>query len=224
MTSVIEMTYSSPEELQSQDNAVLETNLDLEKKFCSPKVFHVFGGSNNFLVAHTEINAKKRSKLVEWMFDIPHVEPKTMFIAVNILDRFLAKKQVPISKFQVVGCASLLLASKLEELERKKITSKTLIWRDDSHNLFGNYPFDLNTLLQVETIIANTLNFDLHFPTAYDFIDREIHENELAMTSVLHIMKTFVIAGGQIPWGYPSEMAKLAVDIIKQYKNADTLD
>jgi hypothetical protein len=163
MTSVIEMTYSPEEELKSQDNAVLETNLDLEKKFYAPKVFH----ANNFLVAHTEINATLRSKLVDWMFDIPHVEPKTMFIAVNILDRFLAKKQVSISKFQVVGCASLLLASKLEELERKKITAKTLIWREDSHNLFGNYPFDLNILLQVETIIANTLNFDLHFPTKY---------------------------------------------------------
>jgi hypothetical protein len=51
-----------------------------------------------------------------------------------------------------------------------------------------------------------------------------MHENELDMASILHIMKTFVVAGGQIPWGYPSEMAKLVVEIVKKYKNADTLD
>ena len=40
------------------------------------------------------------------------LEPETLYLAVNILDRFLSVQDVAKAKLQLVGCVALLLASK----------------------------------------------------------------------------------------------------------------
>ena len=42
--------------------------------------------------------------------------PETLYISVQIIDRFLELKQVRRSRLQLVGVASLLLAAKYEEI------------------------------------------------------------------------------------------------------------
>jgi cyclin B len=41
---------------------------------------------------------------------------ETLYLTVNVIDRYLSLKQVRRSKLQLVGVASLLLASKYEEI------------------------------------------------------------------------------------------------------------
>lgn len=41
--------------------------------------------------------------------------PETLFLAINVLDRFLAAKLVAQAKLQLVGVAALLVAAKYEE-------------------------------------------------------------------------------------------------------------
>ena len=53
--------------------------------------------------------------------------PETLYLTVNILDRFLSVKQVRRSKLQLVGVAALSIAAKYEETDNghKQLTEDT---------------------------------------------------------------------------------------------------
>jgi len=60
-----------------------------------------------------------RSILIDWLVDV-HLKfkllPETLFITVNIIDRFLEKQRVSKSRLQLVGVTALFVASKYEEI------------------------------------------------------------------------------------------------------------
>ena len=65
------------------------------------------------------INTRMRSILVDWLVEL-HLQfkfvPETLYLTVNILDRYLAKKEVTRPKLQLIGVTALLIASKYEEI------------------------------------------------------------------------------------------------------------
>jgi len=72
-----------------------------------------------YLDSQPEINQRMRSILVDWLVDVHYKMkffPETLYITVNIVDRFLAKTEVPRRKLQLVGVTSFLIASKYEEI------------------------------------------------------------------------------------------------------------
>ena len=66
-----------------------------------------------------EINEKMRAILIDWLIEV-HLKfkllPETLFITINIIDRFLERVEVGKSKLQLVGVAALLVACKYEEI------------------------------------------------------------------------------------------------------------
>lgn len=66
-----------------------------------------------------EINDKMRAILIDWLIEV-HLKfkllPETLFITINIIDRFLERVEVGKSKLQLVGVAALLVACKYEEI------------------------------------------------------------------------------------------------------------
>ncbi|SRR5258708_34812668 len=58
--------------------------------------------------------------------------PETLWIAVNIMDRFLSKKVVSPSKLSLVGMTALFIAAKYEE----RVAPKTLdfVWIDNQYS------------------------------------------------------------------------------------------
>ena len=66
-----------------------------------------------------EINQNMRAILVDWLVDV-HLKfkliPETIYLAVNLLDRYLEKREVDRPGLQLVGVACLLIASKYEEI------------------------------------------------------------------------------------------------------------
>ena len=65
------------------------------------------------------INERMRSILVDWLVEV-HLKfklvPETLYLTVNIIDRYLSKTEVTRPKLQLVGVTSLLIASKYEEI------------------------------------------------------------------------------------------------------------
>lgn len=60
-----------------------------------------------------------RFKLVDWIAQVHmryHLLPETLWIAVNIMDRFLSKRAVSLEKVQLVGMTALFIAAKYEEI------------------------------------------------------------------------------------------------------------
>ncbi len=72
-----------------------------------------------YLHDQLEINAKMRAILVDWLCEVHHkwrLHPETLYLTVNIVDRYLAKKKATKKTLQLVGSCALFIASKYEEV------------------------------------------------------------------------------------------------------------
>ena len=72
-----------------------------------------------FMEAQPHINERMRSILVDWLVEV-HLKfklvPETLYLTINLIDRYLERKEVSRPKLQLVGVTSLLIASKYEEI------------------------------------------------------------------------------------------------------------
>ena len=72
-----------------------------------------------YMETQSHINEKMRSILVDWLIEV-HLKfklvPETLYLTVNLIDRYLERTEVSRAKLQLVGVASLLVASKYEEI------------------------------------------------------------------------------------------------------------
>ena len=75
--------------------------------------------SPTFLANQSEITDRMRSILVDWLIEVHRMfklMPETLFLAINIIDRFLSLRSISRDKLQLVGITSMLIASKYEEI------------------------------------------------------------------------------------------------------------
>ena len=66
-----------------------------------------------------EINSKMRSILMDWLTEVHRkfeLMPETLYLTINIVDRYLSVKTVPRRELQLVGISSMLIACKYEEI------------------------------------------------------------------------------------------------------------
>lgn len=72
-----------------------------------------------YMESQPHINERMRSILVDWLVEV-HLKfklvPETLYLTVNIIDRFLENNEVTRPHLQLVGVTSLLIASKYEEI------------------------------------------------------------------------------------------------------------
>lgn len=60
-----------------------------------------------------------RATLVDWLLQVHmryHMLPETLWIGVNIVDRFLSVRVVSLAKLQLVGVTAMFIAAKYEEI------------------------------------------------------------------------------------------------------------
>lgn len=72
-----------------------------------------------YMHIQTDMNEKMRAILIDWLLEV-HIKfelnPETLYLTVNIIDRFLSVKAVPKRELQLLGISALLIASKYEEI------------------------------------------------------------------------------------------------------------
>ena len=72
-----------------------------------------------YMETQPHINERMRSILVDWLVEV-HLKfklvPETLYLTINLIDRFLERQEVSRPKLQLVGVTSLLIASKYEEI------------------------------------------------------------------------------------------------------------
>ena len=81
-------------------------------------------GNNNcvastYMTKQEDINEKMRSILIDWLVEV-HLKfklvPESLYLTVNLIDRYLDKEQVNRQKLQLVGVTAMLIACKYEEI------------------------------------------------------------------------------------------------------------
>ncbi|KAJ8326328.1 B-type cyclin [Batrachochytrium dendrobatidis] len=107
-----------------------------------------------------------RTKLLCWIVQVHNrfrLMPETLFLTVNIIDRFLSLKQVLLEKLQLVGVTALLIASKYEDRMAPAIGD--LVYMVDNAYL-------PEEILQAERYILGMLQYELGYPGPYGFMRR----------------------------------------------------
>lgn len=107
-----------------------------------------------------------RSVLIDWLIDVHlkfKLRPETLYLAVNLIDRYIACAFIPKHNLQLVGIASLYIAAKYEEI-RPPPLKNFLYVTDDA--------YDKEELIEMEGKIVNSLKFKLTVPTARFFFER----------------------------------------------------
>ena len=92
---------------------------------------------HDYMGSQPDINAKMRSILVDWLIEVHRkfeLMPETLYLTLNIVDRFLSVKAVPRRELQLVGISSMLIASKYEEIWAPEV--EFLLFYDDLWIMF----------------------------------------------------------------------------------------
>ena len=121
------------------------------------------------MVNQHDINPKMRSILVDWLVEVHNkfkLHACTLWLSINILDRYLEKEQTHRSKLQLAGVTSLLIACKYEEIFPPEV--KDCVYITD-------YAYTREEVLGMEFKILNTLNYLIFVPTGYHFMIRYLN-------------------------------------------------
>jgi len=121
---------------------------------------------NYMEVVQTNLTPSMRGILVDWLVEVAEeyeLSSETLFLAVNYLDRFAATCPVDRRKFQLVGVACMLIASKYEGIFAPAVDEFVYI----SANTYSR-----EEVLLMEVAILNALNFTLTAATPKVFLRR----------------------------------------------------
>lgn len=134
--------------------------------------------SNYFQGLQTDINEKMRAILVDWLVDVHSkfkMTHQTLFLTVNIIDRYLEQIAVPRTQLQLVGVSALFIASKYEEIYPPDL--KEFVKCCDN-------TYTADQILDVESNIILVLNFNLVFTSCYQFFELFSQKSKLFLILV----------------------------------------
>jgi G2/mitotic-specific cyclin 1/2 len=120
----------------------------------------------NYMNHQDDLEWKMRGILVDWLIEVHtrfRLLPETLFLAVNIVDRFLSQKVVPLDKLQLVGITAMFIASKYEEVLSPHVGNFVHV-ADDG--------FTIEEVLSAERYTLSTLKYDLSYPNPMNFLRR----------------------------------------------------
>ncbi|KAK6138972.1 hypothetical protein DH2020_027284 [Rehmannia glutinosa] len=120
----------------------------------------------NYMEHQFDINERMRGILIDWLIEVHYkfeLMDETLYLTVNLIDRFLAVQSVVRKKLQLVGVTAMLLACKYEEVSVPVVEDLILI---------SDKAYHRQEVLDMEKLMINTLQFNMSLPTPYVFMRR----------------------------------------------------
>lgn len=121
---------------------------------------------SQYIFKQKHLKPKMRSILVDWLVEMHsrfRLLPETLYLAINIMDRFMSVEIVQIDKLQLLATGSLFIAAKYEEVFSPSV-------KNYSYFTDGSYTED--EILQAEKYILTILDFELNYPNPMNFLRR----------------------------------------------------
>ncbi|KAI7905419.1 cyclin-like protein [Cokeromyces recurvatus] len=137
----------------------------------------------------TEVTWKMRGVLIDWVIEIHYLFgllPETLYLAVNIIDRFLSQRTVALGKLQLVGVTSLYIAAKFEETFCPSLQDFLFI---------TDFAVSKENVLKAERYILEVLGYQLCFPNPMNFLRRLYTEDEHCDVNTRTLAKYFLEVG-----------------------------
>ncbi|KAL1408728.1 B-type cyclin [Vanrija albida] len=120
-----------------------------------------------YMEFQTEIEWTMRTTLIDWLLQVHlryHMLPETLWIAVNLVDRFLSVRVVSLNKLQLVGVTAMFIAAKYEEILAPSV---------DEFVYMTENGYSKEEILKGERIILQTLDFTISsYCSPYSWVRR----------------------------------------------------
>ncbi|KAF2454268.1 cyclin-like protein, partial [Lineolata rhizophorae] len=126
----------------------------------------------NSIDIQTEIQWYMRPYLLDFLIEAHaafQLVPDTLFLAVNLLDRYCSRRVVYKRHYQLVGCAALLIAAKYGDKKERVPTIRELKSMCCSM-------YDDDMFIQMEWHVLQTLNWVIGHPTVDGFLQIALND------------------------------------------------
>ncbi|EJD05387.1 uncharacterized protein FOMMEDRAFT_138869 [Fomitiporia mediterranea MF3/22] len=120
----------------------------------------------NYMENQKELAWKMRGILMDWLIQVHSrfkLLPETLFLCVNLIDRFLSARVVSLAKLQLVGVTCMFVAAKVEETVAPSVTN--FVYCADSS-------YSEQEILQAEKYILKTIDWNMSYPCPLNFLRR----------------------------------------------------
>ncbi|TFK76939.1 hypothetical protein BDN72DRAFT_754651 [Pluteus cervinus] len=109
-----------------------------------------------------ELRWHMRPHLVDFLVEIHfsfRLRPETLYLALNIIDRYVSRRIVYVRHYQLVGCAALWIAAKFEDAKDRVPTVQELARACQE-------AYEESAFIQMEGHVLSTIQWTLGHPTA----------------------------------------------------------
>lgn len=160
--------------------------------------------NSHYLEEQKDITDQMRAILVDWLFDVHlkfRMERETLFLCVNIIDRYLSKKRISRKKLQLLGVVALFIASKFEEIYIPSVRDLESICA---------FTYSSDDILKMERRVLTALEYGLVIVTPHQLVPtmmictKAIPGNNAKTNRILHDVASFI-----------SEVTLLHYDLLK---------
>ncbi|PYH99120.1 A/B/D/E cyclin [Aspergillus ellipticus CBS 707.79] len=120
----------------------------------------------DYIEHQPDLEWKMRGILVDWLIEVHtrfRLLPETLFLAVNLIDRFLSAEVVALDRLQLVGVAAMFIASKYEEVLSPHVANFSHV---------ADETFSDTEILDAERHILATLEYNMSYPNPMNFLRR----------------------------------------------------
>ncbi|KZT06881.1 uncharacterized protein LAESUDRAFT_736737 [Laetiporus sulphureus 93-53] len=132
-----------------------------------------------------EIRWHMRPCLVDFLVEIHfsfRLRPETLYLTLNIIDRYVSRRVVYVKHYQLVGCAALWIAAKFEDTKERVPTVQDL-----AHMCGDTYAEC--AFIQMEGHVLSTIQWALGHPTAEVWMRLLCCETYIEELKVQHVAR-----------------------------------
>ncbi|KAG2132710.1 cyclin-like protein [Suillus bovinus] len=145
-----------------------------------------------YMASQKELAWSMRGILLDWLVQVHarfRLLPETLFLCVNIIDRFLSARVVSLAKLQLVGITCLFISSKVEEIVAPSV-SHFLHCADSSYTE--------SEILLAERYVLKTIDWNLSYPNPMHFLRRISKADDYDVKS--RTMGKYLLEVGTLEW------------------------
>lgn len=116
--------------------------------------------------AQEHITWEHRGILADWLIQVHmrfNLLPESLYLTINLMDRFLGSRPIALNKLQLVGLACFFIATKYEETCAPSVTE--IVFLSDNQ-------YKVSEVLKAEMYILRILNWDLRNPGVMNWLRR----------------------------------------------------
>lgn len=162
-----------------------------------------------YMKSQNDINEKMRAILIDWLVEV-HLKfklvPETLFLTVNLIDRYLDKKVIMRNRLQLVGVTAMLIACKYEEIYAPEV--RDFVYITDK-------AYTKEEIFQMENDMLSTLEYNITVPSSFRYMEifnRYLKLEENAIMFCRYLLELFLIECKMIKYN-PSLLASATMYI-----------